>query len=227
MSGFVFAIIAFVVVLVILGVIFNPAARMRRALREIPETPIGQAQAGRVKIRGKVDCLGEPLVAPLSGRRCAVWEIHVEQRRSSGKSSHWVTLIKETQGQDFLLRDDSGKALVRFPPPGFLWMVNHKDVDMRSGTFNDASPELEAYLSRHGKSSKGLVFNKAMRYHEGVLEPGEEVLAAGDGAWEPDPDPDLGTSGEGYRVSPRRLVITAPAAGKLMLSDDPKVLKEG
>jgi hypothetical protein len=60
------------------------------------------------------------------------------------------------------------------------------EIDLRSGTqtrsgmFNDAPPRLERLLREtYSRSSKGLIFNKGMRYAETLLAENEYVLVLG------------------------------------------------
>ena len=212
--------------IVALAIAFSPKARLKRALARLPRLDVARvADGAMVKVLGQIGYQGDPLVSPLSGRRCAYYEITVMERRSAGKQSHWVAIIKESDSRDFLLRDGTGKALVRIAgAAGARRVVLHQDAHFSSGTFNDATPEIEAYLARHAKSSTGLLFNKSLHYAEGILEEGETVVVAGQGRWEADPDPDPGVAGAGYRDSPRRFVLTRGAQLELMVSDDPDVM---
>jgi hypothetical protein len=50
-----------------------------------------------------------------------------------------------------------------------------------SGTFDNASPELEELMNeRYGQSTKGLIFNRSLRYRETYLKDGDEVMIVGD-----------------------------------------------
>jgi hypothetical protein len=98
-----------------------------------------------------------------------------------------------------------------------------KDSHRASGTFNDATPELEAFLAQHGHSSKGWLFNKRLRYKEGVLAAGEIVAVCGSGTREPNPDPSAATGG--YREQAMRLVLSGNHQAPLYVTDDPSVLK--
>ena len=80
------------------------------------------------------------------------------------------------------------------------------------------------YLARHGESSSGWIFNKTLRFREGVLEEGETVAVVGQFFWEPDPEPMPGEMGGGYRDHPVRLVVRAPKNRSIFLSDDPSAM---
>src|SRR5262249_46536418 len=144
----------------------------------------------------------QPLVAPLSGRPCACYEVVVEELHGGGKHRRWRKVIHELVACDFVLRDQTGKAVVR--GSGAQLLV-HQDANFRSGFFNDSMPHLDAFLARHGRSSRGWIFNKRIRYNEGVLEANEPVVAYGYARWEPDPTPDPGAPAAGYREGPTRL----------------------
>ncbi len=152
---------------------------VKRRMRHVPLVSIDdfpEASAGR--IAGRLVYHGRPLRAPLTGRPCAHYLVKVEQYRHHGRIGSWRTLIEEERSQSFVLRDETGEALVRARR---ALVAVTKDAHFSSGTLNDATPRLERFLGGHGQESKGLFFNKRLRYKEGVLEEGEEVAACGFG----------------------------------------------
>ncbi len=216
-----------VVVLVLFGAFFiyqayfSPEAKIRRTLKEARPVPISEAQAGQVvRIIGAVKPIGEPLRAPLSGKPCVFFEVTVEEHRSDGsKTGSWTEIIRETDVADFLVEDGTGRALVK---TNAMKVLPVKDTELQSGFLKDAKPELEAFLQRHGQKSQGVLFNKSLRYKEGVFEPGERVSVLGLGKWEQDPDPQ--EAGTGYRDVPKRLVLSAiDDARPLLASDEPAI----
>jgi hypothetical protein len=204
-----------------LALYFSRDARIKRAIRNAALETTRDFQDRTIgKIQGTVRYLDEPLEAPLSARPCAYYEALVEEYRSNGKSGSWHEIICERKGQDFLLEDEAGVARISMHGAEVAVV---KDSHHRSGTFNAATPELEAFLAKHGRSSKGWVFNKNLRYKEGVLEAGEIVAAYGLGTREPDPDPRAATGG--YRDQAMRLVLSGNAEMPLHVTDDPSVLR--
>lgn len=209
-----------ILVVAVYNFFFSDAAKVRRAIRQAHRVSIGEAVAGQVvRIAGKVQALGPLYASPLSGRPCVFYEVSVEEYRSSGKSGKWVEIIHETESSDFLVVDDTGKARVSTREMKALVVRDHL---RESGTLNAAPPELEAYLARHGKKSKGWIFNKNIRYREGIFAPGELVVVLGEAAFEQDPDPT--EAGAGYRDVPKRLVLRARPDGLLLASDEPELL---
>jgi len=194
--------------------------RALRALASVPRRRLADAVDGEtVRIVGRAGLLS-PLTAPLSGRPCAAWRVIVQERRSRGKSSRWVTVVDDQETANFLVVDGQAKAFV---DTGGAQVVLDKDRQGTSGMFREPTQELVEFLSVRGVSTQGVLVNKHMRFSEGVLEEGEPVAVLGEGNWERDPDEE-GRAGSGYReaVAPGRLVMTSPAGGSLILSDTEK-----
>jgi hypothetical protein len=204
---------------------FSPGQVARRAMKSTPRRRVGDVLDGEVaRVVGRVEPI-ETLRAPLTGRACVCWHVEVQEYRSSGKSGHWSTVIDEHEATDFFLKDEATRALVK---TSFTKPVLEQDRTLKSGFLNDATPELEAFLAARGRSSQGWVFNKNMRYREGVLEPDEQVCVVGLGRWERDPEAHA-TPGQGYRDAqlPQRLVLDSPTSGPLLLTDEHDIVLHG
>lgn len=201
---------------------FNRDARVKRALGRVPRGRIGTAVEGEmVKVVGRIDYLGEPLTSPLSGRRCAHYELTIEELRRGGRSNQWVTIVQEASSRDFLLRDGSGAALIR---PALAEVAVHRDEHHTSGALKDPTPELEALLEKHGQKSTGVLgFNRRLRYDEGVLEAGEHAAVCGRAMrWRPGEAG--GAEGEDPGGSVIRLLFEQRVETPLYISDDPAAI---
>lgn len=209
-----FLVIFAIVVIIFVSSYFSRKAVVKRALRKAQEKRIGEfANGDSGKVVGEVVFAGETLAAPLSGRRCVYYHVIVEEYRSSGKSGHWHEIINEEQKGDIVLSDGTHYALVEFTVAKSYIVP---DANYRSGFLNDATPELEAFLSQRGYSSTGLLgMNRSLRYKEGVLEHKETFAVAGKGQWSETKKHNLNIPAQ------RILVITPGEDGKLYLSDDP------
>lgn len=204
---------------------FSPYQKTLRALRAAPRVRVADAQEGQlVRIVGTLRAHRETLVSPLAARTCAHFDVLVEERVKSGKNSSWRTLFREHDSRDFVVEDESGRVIV---DTGGLEVALVQDHHQRSGTFEDASPELEALLARNGHTSTGFFgMNRTLRYREGVLEPGERVSVLGWAHWEDDPEGERDLSAAAYRTATRkkRLVLQPSAESPVRASDDPKAL---
>ena len=200
---------------VFLGWYFSADMRIKRALRQVPATPIGRVRPGeRVRVTGTIVEEGLRLRAPFSDRPCAWYRVKVEEYRKSGKSGHWRTLVEEEKHTDFLLGDPTGMAYVRMVAPRVAGL---QDVRSRSGTFDDATHVEAGFLSRHGMNSTGLFgFNRTLRYSEAVFELGEDVTVLGRVASDDGRSPTF--SGKG--LSAGAVVLEPDAELGLLLTDD-------
>jgi hypothetical protein len=201
--------------------VWNEKARIRRDMRSAPLVDIAELREGRTgRLVGRVG-EGETLQAPFTGRSCVFYEATVEEYRSSGKTGSWRQVIREARGVSFVLDDGTGRAIV---DPGGARVDVDIDMTTRSGTFDDATPIEEQFLTRHGLRSTGWVMNKSLRYREGVIEIGETIAVMGQGVREPDPDA-VGRVG-GYRSGPpTRLRLGGSSRHPILLSDAPDTLK--
>jgi hypothetical protein len=190
----------------------------RRALKSNRLIAIGDIRDGAtVKISGRLAFAMVPLVAPLSGRRCAAWEVVVIRKvvtsTARGDSTRWEEIITEQRSQDFLLDDGTGRALVKARSP---MMALSRDANFHSGAREAPTPRLEAFLASHGWASANTIGTRhELLYHEGVLEEGEQVAVLGSARLEADPDAEAGS----YRCASLRVVIDEPDEDPLMLSD--------
>lgn len=175
-------IISIVIVIVVLGYYFSTKQRVIRKLSKLPLRRITSLQTNEFsKVSGKALNVNESLIAPYSKRKCVYYKIKIEQKKNSGKSSRWVSLINEEKIQDFLV-ETSGDYVLLKPQQSPKNYLSYLVVDDKtsSGTFNDASLKFENLLNHYNINSQGFLgFNKQLRYTEGVIEIGERITVAG------------------------------------------------
>ena len=202
----------------IVAFFFSDKARIKRKLKKAELKPLASYKDGDIaKVVGKVELVGTPLEAPLSGRKCGYYHVLVEQEKSSGKNSSWHTLIDEEVSGDFVIRDGANRALIRGRK-----VKSHivQDRKYKSGFLNDATQNLERYLRSKGYESENMLgLNKTLRYKEGVLEPDEVMAVYGQGTWKSAQELELPDS------FGRVLEITSPPEEHIYLSDDPDTTK--
>src|SRR2546421_584057 len=171
-------VVAGIVVVLFLVWYLGAEVRIRRALRKLPRIQVENLDHGQVaRVVGEIEPGEQMLQAPLSGRACVFYEVVVEEWKQHGKHGSWREVIRESQAIGFSLHDGSGRAHVAMRGARLSVI---KDATFKSGTFNSASPVLETFLARHGKTSTGFFgFNKSIRYQEGVLVANARVAIAG------------------------------------------------
>ncbi len=213
--------IALILGIIIYGIFFNRRTIIKRKMKKTPLRRISDFIENDVaRITGKVELFGEPMLAPLSGRRCGYYHIQIEQKVSNGKNTNWRTVIDEEIAGNFVIRDGRHCAIITDKK---LKTYLIQDKMFRSGTFNDADQNLNNYLQQKGLSSTGFFgMNKTMRYKEGILEEGEMIAVAGSGKWN---YMDAGHALNGHISDSKVLEISAiPETGFVYLSDDPKLV---
>jgi hypothetical protein len=211
-------IIVAVAIAIFSSLLFSKKAIIKRKLKKAPLKKISRFRTGDIaKIVGKVEIVGDALSAPLSQRKCAHYHVHIEQQRSSGKNSHWTTLVNDQGNCPFVINDGGFYAFVKSTD---LKKYVVQDRKYTSGFLDDAEPFLEKYLKSKGHESENwLGLNKTLRYKEGVLEDGERIAVMGKGKWENAHS--LGLPEHYGEV----LVIGSMDEPKVYLSDDPSTLK--
>lgn len=146
-------------------------------IRETPTTHARDVTSGYVEVKGVVEA-SDVVSSPFQMVPAVYVRWKVEEYRSRGKSSSWVTVLSGAENRDFWIRDESGRVRV---PCGVVKPVLYlagKNTTA-SGTFRAAPDHIERFLSQHGRSSSGWIFNKSMRYTEECIQPGEHIYAIG------------------------------------------------
>jgi hypothetical protein len=165
--------------------IYKARANGKRArlLAATPLAKVAELQDGLAKVQGQVVAFEYPLLAPLSGTRCVYYRFQVEEKRTHagspghGGGSYWKTVINDIQSIPCGVDDGSGVAGIDLRAAE---LVLRPGTQARSGFFNEAPARLEQLLQeRYGRSSKGWIFNKGMRYTETLLEESTVIVALG------------------------------------------------
>jgi len=215
-----FIFITVVICILLYKYLFSKKAVVKRKLKNSEFKSLADFKDGEIaKVVGNVEFIDQPLIAPLSNRRCSYYYIHIEHKVSSGKNSHWKTIIEEEVSSKFLIREGENFAYIN---DSNLKCYIVQDKSFSSGFGNDAAEHLEKFLNNKGHKSEGFLgFNKKLRYEEGILESDEKIAVFGKGTWK-----NVTTLGlpEQYE---KVLEITSSKGVPIYLSDDPDTtLKE-
>jgi len=85
----------------------------KRIMENTPTSRIRSAAQGYIELTGHGELLeGPPIIAPLTGRTCTWYQFSIEERRRSGKNSHWVNIENGCSDELFLFIDDTGQCIV-------------------------------------------------------------------------------------------------------------------
>jgi hypothetical protein len=172
---------------VIGGVLVYVALRSQKLARAIENAPLRTAQklrAGPAKMKGKVVALEAPLTSPLTRSACVYYHFLVEQQhttRTGGKnpttSTYWTTVVDDRRHVVCALDDHTGRAELDLDGAEVVMTTEERS---RSGFLNDAPKRLQRLMEdRYSVSTKGLLFNKNLRYSESVIEEGDDLFVLG------------------------------------------------
>ena len=151
--------------------------KQMRLISDIPTSKVRSIAMGLVELSGKVvGANGRILKSPFTASNCVYYRYKIEEYRSNGKSSSWVTVRKGEMGELFYLKDDTGMVLV--DPKGAKVDIP-SDNDINSGIGNSPSSTVLSFLSAQKLSHRSLFFNKRMRYTEYFLAPGDNCYILG------------------------------------------------
>lgn len=210
-----------VILILIISWFFSKAQRTIRLFNSASFRNIKECKDNEVcKIQGELKLVSGGITAPLSGRKCAVYRIIVEEYRSSGRSGYWSEIIDDERKTSFVIQNNGQIALVTCSNAALLL---HKDKDYESGTFNDATEKLNKYLESFDKESTNFLgLNKSIQYKEGVLEEGEEVSVYGSGEWKYTVDFEELKDFHATKV----FVFKSTSKNPLSISDDIRILSK-
>jgi hypothetical protein len=157
---------------------YKKAKIIHQLMLDTETTAIGSLKPGPVEIRGRVSSSMPPAPSPWAQKPCVFYHFHVEQQRHQENNTYWVDYINDRRSDPFLVEDETGSVDII---PGEGEFEINADHFTRSGMFNDAPEDLRAMLStRYGQDTQGLIFNKTLRYHECILENGDEIYIFGE-----------------------------------------------
>ncbi len=143
----------------------------KRIIEDTPTSKVSSAAQGYVELIGHGKLLeGSRIVGPLTGISCTWYSYTVEEYRSSGKNSHWVTIDKGSSDSLFLLVDISGDAII--DPEGAN--VTPATTDVWYGNSRHPEPVDKRKKKRFFKLRSG-----RYRYTEKRMHPNEPLYAIG------------------------------------------------
>jgi hypothetical protein len=151
--------------------------KQKRQIENTPTSKIRSLAIGMVEIFGEATSISLPFKSPLTKKSCVYYKIVVEEYKSQGKSSRWVTLRQDECKESFYVNDDTGKVVV---DPKNCELELPKDFSFESGFGKDPSKEIQKYLLDNNlKFENFFGANKKMRFTEYRIGTGDKVYVMG------------------------------------------------
>lgn len=152
-------------------------------IEDTPTSRVRSAAQGYVELSGWGDLMnGEPIISPLSGKRCTWWRYRIEERgthyRNGQRYTTWETIDHGVSDSIFLLCDNTGQCVIDpehaevTPSVNITWYGNSPNPVM--GLAPKRTPRgILGLLSSLGGSIAGY------RYTEMRMHPGDSLYAVG------------------------------------------------
>jgi|SRR3989338_2571260 len=150
----------------------------KRLIENLPTSKIRSIAMGLVEVYGEAVPLKEKTIkSPFSNRECVYYKYTIEEYRSSGKHSRWVTVKLGISSQHFYLKDDTGVVLV--DPEGANVDIP-VDFEFKSGFGKDPDRRIQQFLKSNSLGFEGIFgMNKTMRYREYLIVPKDKLYIIG------------------------------------------------
>jgi len=168
--------------LILIGIVFFAIGlyfyKKKQLIADTPTSKIRSIAIGLVEIFGQVIPIQERVVkSPFTDKDCVYYNYKIEEYRSNGKNSSWVTIKKGEQKDLFYLKDDTGMILI---DPTGAQIEAKQDFEYQSGLGKDPPEQVIRFLTTHHLTHEGFFgFNKTMRYRETIIVPDDTLYIMG------------------------------------------------
>lgn len=149
-----------------------------RTMANIPTSKIRSLAMGLVELSGKAE-KAPCLKGPFTGSDCAYYEYAVEEHRSSGKNSRWVTILSgSSKAVPFLLNDATGKVIVDPQEAEISLSVGYQQT-FGGILGTDIPSALDKFLATNGKSASSFFGSRRLRFTESLVALGQTLYVIG------------------------------------------------
>jgi hypothetical protein len=190
---------------------FGTGAFIKRVAKARSST-VAEAREGRVRLEGRAEKHKLLLTSPGHEQPCLAFRLEVERIIGEyTKQPTWQLIYTDSKMVPFILRDDTGEALIEADPRVICELQSEATIEQ--GLLGSLPPHLRQLLKKEGIQLKGLILNKSLKVLERRLDVGEPCTVVGEVSHLEATD-----GPETYRSASSRPVIGA-GEGRLALSD--------
>lgn len=148
--------------------------RIRRQHRRMPATPIAALADHQVgRIVGHVAGSEQPLIAPLTGRPCVLYQLVVYKPAGRGG---WSVCTTDRSGTPFTVSDRGATAIV---DPLHSRIAVADDHSEECNAVDGPTLEQTAVLMNHGLRLKGWFLYRKYRFEESMIAIGDPIGVIG------------------------------------------------
>ncbi|MCM2278421.1 MAG: E3 ubiquitin ligase family protein [Oligoflexia bacterium] len=151
------------------------ALQRKRLIENLPTSKIRSMPLGPVELAGTA-VRSSALFSPFTATPCAFFTYRIEEYRSDGKRSRWVTIRQgDSRGEEFAIEDETGR--VRVAPEGAEVFLLPRHVFENNSDLPGAAA---SFLTGEGITPSGLFgLGPRLRLTESYLEPGDRIYLLG------------------------------------------------
>jgi hypothetical protein len=188
---------------------FEPRRRARRALAAAREARLADVRNGdRPRVTGVAQALERSLTSPVGRRPCIGFQLIIEEKVPG--DNDWRVALSRSECTPFGLRDGAAEAVIVGP---FMLGL---DPDDRGDIWANLPPSLFALLEEAEVPLTGMFGrDKAFRFREALLEPGDRITVLGRVFLEPEPH----GLRDGLRGPPMRCAFKGVPGEPVVVSD--------
>lgn len=188
---------------------FEPRRRARRALAAAREVRLADVKNGdRPRVTGIARPLEHATSSPIGRRPCIGYDLVVEERAPG--DNDWRVALERSSCAPFALVDEGARAVVEGP------FMLELDPDDRGDIWANLPPALFALLEEARVPLTGMFGrDKAFRFREALLAPGDRVTVLGRVFVEPQP----GGLRDGFRAPPMLCAFKGGPGEPVVVSD--------
>lgn len=207
-----YAAILLVLAAAVLG--YRVVWRRARARPRPVRTTVRATTPGWVELRGRVRS-AKVMRSPVSGRRVVGYAVRVDEERGM---TAWDTVVNQCRVGDFELEDETGRILVRASVSEIE--LETGETRGKGGPFRAVPRRVVELLHRHGRPVTGVLFARAFRWRERVIEEGAWVRVRGWAAETETATEGPSMSFRTYRDLPRRLAVIGGGARPIRVATE-------
>ena len=151
------------------------ALKLKRIIEEIPTSKIRSLALGLVEVKSAI-VAPQTIESPIRKKKCIYYHTTVEELRSSGKSSHWVTIKNLKIQIPFYVKDETGQVKV-FPKDADIKIK--EDLSFQTRWTNQIPGDVQAFCNEYRINTRAILGKRPLRFKESFLEPGDFVYVLG------------------------------------------------
>lgn len=151
---------------------------MKRLIENTPTSKIRSLAMGFAEICGEAAGIKSHVVkSPFTNKDCIYYNYSIEEQRSNGKNTYWVTIRKDEYRKNFYVKDSTGSVLVN--PEGAEIDIP-ADFSYVSTWGKDPPIEVVNFMKKNNLRFEGIFgINKTMRYVERHIAPKDRLYILG------------------------------------------------